>query len=65
MDNIIKTKRSPVGIDYLMFPNYFTLGNALRYFEKKTGRPAREWFVDAANGCLKVGPIPATRKAAH
>jgi hypothetical protein len=57
-----KTKRA---LDYMMFPNYCTLGNALRYFEKKTGRPAREWFVDSANGCLKVGPIPAQRKAAH
>jgi len=57
MDNT-KAKRSPVGVDYMMFPNYCTLDNALRYFEKKTGRPAREWFVDSANGCIKVGPIP-------
>lgn len=63
MDNTTKTKRSPVGIDYMGFRSDCPPEQARSAFERRHGCAPAECFVDADNKSVKVGPIPAKRKA--
>ena len=63
MDNTTKTKRHPLGKSYMTFRSDCAVEQARSAFERRYGCAPAEVFVDADNGSVKVGPVPATRKA--